>query len=492
MARYRPKPTIAAAAAVGMVSLGVFAAVELSSGGHAAASNRPPTVSTAKVVRTDLSSTQQAYGSITFADSYTVVNPPGTTSQALNQAQQAEATAQTALSAATTALAETDSVNSATISQAQSVVTKDQATLAADQSQHANATTIDKDSATLAADEAALSLAQAKATQAHGQAQAAVNSANQALANAQAQLATASQNAIIAGSTYTQLPAVGQQIRQGQTIYRINGQPVPLFYGAVAPWRDFTPGMSDGPDVSELETNLVQLGFGAGLFPSAHYGSAAVAAVQRWQASLGVAQTGQVRLGEMVFEPEALRVTSLHVTADSPVQPGQPVFDATGTRPVVNVALNVNQEYLVHQGDPVTVDLPDGKTTVGGHVSDIASVATVVQNSTQPGTPATNPSNNGPQATVNVTISLDHFALHGPVDQEPVTVDLTDQTAQNVLAVPVTALVALQGSGYGVKVVSGSSERIVAVQTGLFTNSMVQISGPGITEGTLVQVPSSS
>jgi len=48
----------------------------------------------------------------------------------------------------------------------------------------------------------------------------------------------------------------------------------------------------------------------------------------------------------------------------APVQGGTPVIDATATTPVVNIALNVNQTYLVKQGDPVTVTLPDGSIEV--------------------------------------------------------------------------------------------------------------------------------
>ena len=68
---------------------------------------------------------------------------------------------------------------------------------------------------------------------------------------------------------------------------------------------------------------------------------------------------------------------------------------------------------------------------------------------------------------------------------------ITDQSAKGVLAVPVTALLALAGGGYGVKVESGPVAQVVAVQTGLFASTLVQISGPGITAGTVVQVPAS-
>ena len=36
----------------------------------------------------------------------------------------------------------------------------------------------------------------------------------------------------------------------------------------------------------------------------------------------------------------------------------------------------MTQEYRVHKGDPVTVVLPNGTTTVPGHIQTVASVAT--------------------------------------------------------------------------------------------------------------------
>ena len=70
-------------------------------------------------------------------------------------------------------------------------------------------------------------------------------------------------------------------------------------------------------------------------------------------------------------------------------------------------------------------------------------------------------------------------------------VNITSQRASNVLAVPVNALLALQGGGFGVQVVTGARSHLVGVTTGLYGNTLVQVSGPGITAGTRVEVPSS-
>jgi hypothetical protein len=84
-----------------------------------------------------------------------------------------------------------------------------------------------------------------------------------------------------AGATYTWLPQVGDVVRQGQRVYSVNDEPVPLLYGAIPAYRTFSAGMSDGADVAELTRDLIAAGYGGGLSPSNHYSSATVAAVQR-------------------------------------------------------------------------------------------------------------------------------------------------------------------------------------------------------------------
>ena len=52
------------------------------------------------------------------------------------------------------------------------------------------------------------------------------------------------------------------------------------------------------------------------------------------------------------------------------------MLTATSTTPIVTVDLDVDQEYLVKPGDAVSVVLPDGTTTVGGHIQTVGNVAT--------------------------------------------------------------------------------------------------------------------
>ncbi|MDQ3690877.1 MAG: efflux RND transporter periplasmic adaptor subunit, partial [Chloroflexota bacterium] len=56
-------------------------------------------------------------------------------------------------------------------------------------------------------------------------------------------------------------------------------------------------------------------------------------------------------------------------------------------------------------------------------------------------------------------------------------------------AVPVAALLARPGGGYGGEVVAGGRRRVVPVRTGLFAGGLVEISGRGIREGVKVALP---
>jgi peptidoglycan hydrolase-like protein with peptidoglycan-binding domain len=297
---------------------------------------------------------------------------------------------------------------------------------------------------------------------------------------------------------YTWLPQPGEVIKQGQPVYSVDDEPVPLLYGPLPAYREFDVGMSDGADVGQLTRDLIVLGYGAGLTQSDHYSSATAAAVERWQSALGLQQTGQIPLGEVVFEPGPIRVTSVGPSSGATLEgAGGTVLTATSLTPVVTVDLDVSEEYLVKPGDAVTVVLPDGTTTAGGRVLTVGSVAACPGGGSagagQGGSSPCESSGSGTASTptVTVTISLESTPPGAVYDQAPVNVNISTQTVGNVLAVPVNALLALSGGGYGVDVVAGRTSHLTGVTTGLYSDTMVQVSGSGITAGTLVEVPAS-
>jgi len=292
------------------------------------------------------------------------------------------------------------------------------------------------------------------------------------------------------GTAFTALPAAGATIRRGQTLYEVDGAPVSLFYGARPEWRALSPGVAAGRDVAQLDRNLIALGYGAGLAVSDCFTSATAYAVERWQAARGLPVTGTVPLGQVAYAPGPLRVTAVTPALGSPAQPGASVLTATSPAPVVLAMVPVSQEYLVGAGDDVTVTLPDGVTTTPGIVTSVSPVASAGSGSSvSPGGQAT--AAGGGQATVPVTVRLVRTAAAGHLDQAPVTVSIVSARARDVLAVPVSALVALAGGGYAVEVVDGPARHLVAVRTGLFSQTLVQVSGPGLAAGQRVEVPSS-
>jgi peptidoglycan hydrolase-like protein with peptidoglycan-binding domain len=309
----------------------------------------------------------------------------------------------------------------------------------------------------------------------------------------------------LSGSALTALPPLGRVVRRGQGLYEVDGTRVPLFYGARPMWRPVQAGITPGRDVYQLDQNLIALGYTdyGYLTPSDTFTAATAAAISAWQEATGQTPTGVVQLGQVVFEPGPVRVDALIAAIGSPVQPGTAILTATSTRRSVDVQLPVTQEYLVRRGDPVTITLPDGTTTTPGVIAAVAPVATAAPGTGSGSTQASPGSGNSSSSssssggsgttgdTVDVTVRLIHPAAAGRYDQAPVEVNILDASASNVLAVPINALVALVGGGYAVEVVDGSRRSLVAVRTGLFADTLVQVSGAGLSAGMRVEVPSS-
>jgi multidrug efflux pump subunit AcrA (membrane-fusion protein) len=274
------------------------------------------------------------------------------------------------------------------------------------------------------------------------------------------------------GGTLTWLPPAGQVISQGQVLYRTgNGSPAVLLFGRVPAWRTLDEGMT-GADVTQLNHDLVNLGYAGRPDIAAagwdYFSWETASGVRQLEDHLGVSfPPGSLSLGQVVFEPAALRVAT--VTGNLGSAATGPVLQATSDEHVVLVALDVSQEGEVRAGDGVTVTLPDGSTTPGV-VSSVGTVAT------------STPASQGQSAvtTIPVTVALTDRGAAGSLDQAPVTVNITTASVKDVLAVPVTALLARPPGGYVVEVAGpGNSRRYVPVRPGIFDDAsgLVQVAG---------------
>lgn len=276
--------------------------------------------------------------------------------------------------------------------------------------------------------------------------------------------------------TLTWLAPSGSTVDRGGALYEVDGRKVPLLFGDRPAWRPLGPDTT-GSDVKQLKQNLVALGYGTagGLGTGDAWTAATTEAVERWQKANGLDQDGVVDLGEMVFLPGAVIVSSQSGHLGEDARPGGEVLTATPAAPVVTVNVEASKRNLVAAGDRVDIELPGGKRIPG----TVASV----------GTSASSGGNGGgggggdPEVQVTITPNGSTDGLDG----SPVDVYVTRRKAENVLAVPVGALLALAEGGYGVEL--ADTHELVAVQTGLFADGLVEVQGDGLQPGTKVVVP---
>jgi peptidoglycan hydrolase-like protein with peptidoglycan-binding domain len=288
------------------------------------------------------------------------------------------------------------------------------------------------------------------------------------------------------GSTFTMLPAVGQVIARGQSVFALSGHPTVLLYGSVVPSRAFVAGISPGKDVAALNANLDALGYATGLSGET-FSAATEAGIRAFQSARGMTVTGELPLGSVVFEPDPVRVTSVTPELGAGVTPG-PVLAITTTRPQVKIALSAAEQSSVKVGDRVSITLPNQQTTPGV-ISSVGTVAKAPADKEGGGDPESG-EEDGPTIEVDVTPSEPQAIGH--LDEAPVSVSITTASLPNALAVPVDALLALAGGGYALEVVQAGVHHLEAVTLGLFDDAegLVQVSGASVHAGQRVVVPS--
>ena len=169
---------------------------------------------------------------------------------------------------------------------------------------------------------------------------------------------------------------------------------------------------------------------------------------------------------------------------------GQVVLTTSSTTPVVTIALDAAQQTEVHDGEPVTITLPDGVSTPGV-ISQVSNVAAAPASPNNSGN-SDNSGDSGGSATITVLVSLRHPRAAGSLNQAPVMVTITTGSVSDALVVPVDALLAQAGGGYAVEVAgAGGGHRLVAVTPGMFDDAagLVQVTGTALTAGQRVVVP---
>ncbi|MFG1608194.1 hypothetical protein [Actinoplanes sp. NPDC049265] len=320
----------------------------------------------------------------------------------------------------------------------------------------------------------------------------------------------------------TWLPRSGASVKRGQQLFRADDQPVQLFYGSMPLYRDLAESGTVGRDVRIVATNLKALGYPIGYQPEpgarvtrtvpvtpapaartddakTDDGTASddkagkpqtgktetktvrttvrtgegvltsglIKAVKHWQRDAGLPETGRIGVGDVVVLPSAVRVDS--VTAQKGDSSTGPLLTVTSTAKVVTASAAVADAGNIRPGDKVSVVLPGDKAVPG----EVSAVGTEVQPAEEGGAGTDEPKR-------SVTVTLDSVKELKGIDQANVQVDLAGETHEDVLAVPVGALVALSEGGYAVQL---AGDRLVAVETGLFAKGLVEVTGDGVDEG---------
>ena len=311
-----------------------------------------------------------------------------------------------------------------------------------------------------------------------------------------------------ATGTVTSLPRAGTTVRRGGELLRVDDRPVVLLYGPLPMYRRLavtTPPATEGAsttasaapttspssapppltgrDVEQFESNLRELGY-RGFTVDEAFTAQTAQAVKRWQRDLGVPRTGAVEVGDVVYAPSRVRVARSLVRIGAPATGDLVTYTSFARR--VTIKAPAGDIAWATPGAKVDVVLPDGHV-VPGKVTSVGTVASAA--SQDGGDDAAAGDQSSP--TVPVLIDIADQKSIGSLDSGPVTVRHVVEQHDDVLAVPVTALVALAEGGYGLEVAGTGpgAGRFVAVTTELFADGVVEVSGADVREGMTVRIP---
>lgn len=148
----------------------------------------------------------------------------------------------------------------------------------------------------------------------------------------------------------------GEDVEAGDVLYRVDERAVVALPGAVPAFRALTLGVS-GADVTQLTRFLVAKKFLAST--TSTFTASVQRAVRSWQKSLGVAGTGRLDRGDVLFvKTLPVRVAlSSKFAVGGQVSAGDPAIEALASAPRFSVQYSDLQAKQVTEGMAITVDL---------------------------------------------------------------------------------------------------------------------------------------
>lgn len=250
-------------------------------------------------------------------------------------------------------------------------------------------------------------------------------------------------------------------------LVEIAGKPVFLAEGDVPMYRELalTGSHMKGEDVAQLQRFLLAAGFDdeGRLEVDGVFGPSTRRAVEDWQETVGLDDTGRVDPSQIVFSPTRLRISSTARVGTT--FEALEVTEATST---VTVDIDNSERARLPLDGQVTVELADGTTLDG----------TVVNHERVVG----DDGSTSWQAVIDVAGEIDG-------EETSVLVYSTVVDASDVLIVPTSALLAVAEGGFAVEVVEDGQTRLVPVEVGKVVNAQAEISG-AVEPDDLVVMPS--
>jgi len=272
-----------------------------------------------------------------------------------------------------------------------------------------------------------------------------------------------------------------------------------LMFGDMPAWRELREGVSPGQDVIQLKQNLILLSYGSNeeLLANQDFDGSTSDAVKQMQADLGLTVTGHITLGDLVFLPGPsivnyslplpnLGINVNPVNALVTLTTIESIETTTGLGGVISIiskslqrvqtSIEVSNQDLIDIGSKVNIELPD-ESVIVGTVREIGKIAVIPE------------ANLGGEPYLEVSISLDGGVSLPEWTGAPVIVSVTKEVAQNVLAAPVTSLLAILEGGYALEILTQNSTKLVPVEVGIYADGWVEVDGSGLEPGIEVVLP---
>jgi uncharacterized membrane protein YgcG len=179
--------------------------------------------------------------------------------------------------------------------------------------------------------------------------------------------------------TITWAPQIGAIIKPGHTLFNVDNKPVLLMNGSTPAYRNLTATDLTGPDIYELNKNLVDLGYDPdGIVVDDTWQTATTAGIDALQYHFGETETGSLTLGQVVFLPGQQMIQAVDTTVGSTSASYTPALGSADTEFV---------DFSKDSGTTTTGTTTTGTTTTGTTTTPTTTTSTTT--TTAPSTTGT-------------------------------------------------------------------------------------------------------